>query len=320
MSPPPAIQTRGLGKVYRLGFLLNRRVRALHSLDLTIRQGEVFGLLGPNGAGKSTTIKILLNLVRASTGEALIFGHPPHDPKARSGIGFLPENPAPYEYLTGREFIRLGAALAGMPRAEIERRCSEVLEQVGMTRSADIQIRRYSKGMIQRVALAHAIVHRPRLLVLDEPTSGLDPVGRRQMRDLILAERTRGTTILFCTHIIPDVEALCDRVAVLVGGRLVREGSVADLLTGQSEEVELTIQGLGVERLRAMAPPATQIHELGGRVVVRLAEADQPALLNQVLQANGRLTRLQPVRFTLEDLFLQAIQEAGPQSVGGQIG
>ena len=199
------IELHGLSKTYRLGFLMNRKVRALDGLDMAIQPGQVYGLLGPNGAGKSTTIKIIMNLVQATSGTAHVFGRPPTDTEIRRKVGFVPENPAPYEYLTGREFVQLAADLGGVAHSDVGARTAEVLESIGMARAADLQIRRYSKGMIQRIALAQAVVHRPPLLILDEPTSGLDPVGRRMVRDFILAERNRGTTVLFCTHIIPDV-------------------------------------------------------------------------------------------------------------------
>ncbi len=183
MTDVVPVELKGLSKTYRLGFWMNRQVRALQDLDLRIEPGQVFGLLGPNGAGKSTTIKILMNLVQPSGGEARLFGLPPKNEQARRQVGFLPENPAPYEYLTGREFVRLAGVLSGLTRHELDGRVNEVLGLVGMERAANLQVRRYSKGMIQRVGLAQALVSRPKLLVLDEPTSGLDPVGRRQMRD-----------------------------------------------------------------------------------------------------------------------------------------
>src|ERR1700687_1187963 len=225
----PPIEVRGLSKTYRLGFWMSRKVQALKSLDLTVNAGQVYGLLGPNGAGKSTTIKVLMNLVKASSGQARLFGLPPDFKEARRHVGFVPENPAPYEYLTGKEFLKLSGQLSGLSGQTLDKRVKEVLSVVGMERAAGLTLRRHSKGMIQRIALAQAIIHKPKLLILDEPTSGLDPVGRRQMRDLILSEREQGTTVLFCTHIIPDVETLCDRVAVLVGGNRVREGSVKEL-------------------------------------------------------------------------------------------
>jgi ABC-2 type transport system ATP-binding protein len=314
-----AIETRDLSKTYRLGFWMNKRVLALQNLTLSIEPGQVYGLLGPNGAGKSTTIKILMNLVQASSGEAALFGRPPADESVRRRIGFLPENPAPYEYLTGREFVRLCGTLCGLSGKELDGRVKEVLGVVGMERAADLLVRRYSKGMIQRVALAQALIHKPSLLVLDEPTSGLDPVGRRLMRDIILAERQRGTTVLFCTHIIPDVEAVCDRVAVLVGGRAVRRGTTQELLSAAAPHWELAVEGMGAEQVRALAAPAVTVETIAGKAVAKGADADVQALLRKVVEAGGRVARLQPVRFSLEDLFMEALKEARGGTVGSQI-
>jgi ABC-2 type transport system ATP-binding protein len=313
------VELHGLSKTYRLGFFLNRKVRALAGLDMVIQPGQVYGLLGPNGAGKSTTIKIVMNLVQATSGTAQVFGRPPTDTAVRRKVGFVPENPAPYEYLTGREFVELAADLGGVPYSEVRARTAEVVESVGMTRAADLQIRRYSKGMIQRIALAQAVVHRPALLILDEPTSGLDPVGRRMVRDFILAERNRGTTVLFCTHIIPDVETLCDRVAVLVNGQRVREGGVAELLTSSNPQMELVLEGLSEERLRGLGRALDDVQSLDTRVLVRCKDAEAQQLVAQVLQSGGRVVSLQAARFTLEDLFLQALSEAKHGTVGGEI-
>jgi ABC-2 type transport system ATP-binding protein len=318
MTPAP-IELQALSKTYRLGFLMNRKIRALDSLDMIIEPGQVYGLLGPNGAGKSTTIKIVMNLVQASSGTARLFGRPPADTEVRRKVGFVPENPAPYEYLTGREFVQLAADLGGVPRNEVRARTIEVLESVGMARAADLQIRRYSKGMIQRIALAQAVVHRPPLLILDEPTSGLDPVGRRMVRDFIFAERKRGATVLFCTHIIPDVEALCDRVAVLVNGRRVREGKVADLLRASIPQMELILEGLSEKQVRGLGRTLDEVQPLDTRLVVRCRDAEAQQLVAQVVQAGGRLLSLQPARFTLEDLFLQALSESKHATVGGEI-
>ncbi|MFY0529273.1 ATP-binding cassette domain-containing protein [Archangium gephyra] len=319
MDSPSPIEIRNLSKTYRLGFFMNRQVRALQSLDLSLMPGQVYGLLGPNGAGKSTTIKILLNLVQPSEGEARLFGRPPAEREARRRVGYVPENPAPYEYLTGREFVTLSGRLTGMSGKELDDRVNEVLGMVQMTRAANLQIRRYSKGMVQRVALAQALVSKPDLLILDEPTSGLDPVGRRQIRDLILEERHRGTTVLFCTHIIPDVEALCDRVAVLVGGRRVREGSVAELVSSQATHVELTVEGLPLERIQALGIGLELTRQLENRVLLHVREADAQNLLKRVLEQGGRVTQLQPARFSLEELFLRALEEAKQGPVGGEI-
>ncbi len=319
MSSTLPIEVRGLAKTYRLGFWMNRQVRALQGLDLEVQPGQVYGLLGPNGAGKSTTIKILMNLVQASEGTARLFGLPPTDQEARRQVGFLPENPAPYEYLTGGEFVTLAGKLAGLSGHELDQRVKEVIGMVEMERAAKLQIRRYSKGMIQRISLAQAIVNRPKLLILDEPTSGLDPVGRRQVRDLILAERQRGTTILFCTHIISDVEALCERVVVLVGGRRVREGSVRELLSGQAPVVEMTVEGLSLGQLKGLGHELTYAQDFGDRVLLRTGNQAAQSLLQQALQAGGRVTQMQPTRYSLEDLFLDALKEARHGTVGGEI-
>jgi ABC-2 type transport system ATP-binding protein len=319
MSSPTPIEIRNLSKTYRLGFFMNRQVRALQALDLTLMPGQVYGLLGPNGAGKSTTIKILMNLVQPSEGEARLFGMAPTNREARRRVGYVPENPAPYEYLTGREFITLSGRLAGMSGKALDDRVNEVIGMVQMTRAANLQIRRYSKGMVQRVALAQALVSKPDLLILDEPTSGLDPVGRRQIRDLILEERHRGTTILFCTHIIPDVEALCDRVAVLVGGRRVREGSVAELVSAQATHMELTVEGLPLERIQTLGVELEQARVLENRVLLRVRDAEAQRLLKLLLEQGGRVTQLQPARFSLEELFLRALEEAKQGPVGGEI-
>jgi ABC-2 type transport system ATP-binding protein len=320
MTTEALIQLESVSKEYRLGFWFNRRVHALRELTMDVRRGEVFGLLGPNGAGKSTTIKILMNLVGATSGKATLFGRPPTDRQMRRRLGFVPENPAPYEYLTGREFLELAAALAEVPRSETRTRVDEVLLAVGMERAANLRIRRYSKGMIQRIAIAQALVHRPELLILDEPTSGLDPLGRKLVRDLILSERRRGTTILFSSHIISDVEAVCERVAVLVGGKLVRAGSVAELLTNQVPAAEVVVEGLSIDAVKAMPITLHQIESLDGRIRVRIADEQVNQFLGAVVGQGGRVRQLQPERFSLEDMFLAAMKEAGPRgTVGGEI-
>jgi len=317
-STAPPIEVRGLSKTYRLGFWMSRKVQALKSLDLTVNAGEVCGLLGPNGAGKSTTLKVLMGLVKASAGEARLFGMPPTFKETRRQIGFVPENPAPYEYLTGKEFLTLAGRLAGLSGMSLDQRVGEVLHLVAMERAAGLQIRRYSKGMIQRIALAQAIIHKPKLLILDEPTSGLDPVGRRQMRDLILAEREQGTTVLFCTHIIPDVETLCDRVAVLVAGKQVRQGSVKELLTSDAPLFETVLEGVPLSQVHAWGYQPKYSKEIGERLILRTSDQDAQSLARKVLGLSGRIIQLQPVRFSLEDLFLEALTEV-KDTVGTEI-
>lgn len=312
------ISVQGLEKTYRVGFWLARRVQALRGIDLEVQPGQIYGLLGPNGAGKSTTIKILLNLVKPTSGTAQMFGRPPSDASVRRLVGYVPENPAPYEYLTGGEFLALSARLAGLSGAEVDKKVDAALGAVEMTSAAKLQIRRYSKGMVQRVALAQAIIADPKLLVLDEPTSGLDPLGRRQMRDLILAQRKKGTAVLFCSHIIPDVEALCDRVAVLVGGKVIREGTVQQLIGAEVSLNELVVEGASEERLKAFGTAIESIHPLEGRLVVRVTDAESQKVLKALVQEGARVTRFGPVRSGLEDQFMQALKEAG-RHVGAEI-
>jgi ABC-2 type transport system ATP-binding protein len=313
------VRIKKLEKTYRVGFWLSRKVRALQGIDMEVQPGQIYGLLGPNGAGKSTTIKILLNLVQATSGEVQLFGRPPKDPTVRHWLGYVPENPAPYEYLTGAEFVTLSARLAGLTGSEVKKRVDAALGEVEMTGAAKLQIRRYSKGMVQRVALAQAIIGQPRLLVLDEPTSGLDPLGRRQIRDIILAQRERGTAVLFCSHIIPDVEALCDRVAVLVGGRVIREGSVSELIGAENALYELVVEGADEARIRQFGPGVQSVHALEGRLLVKVSEAESQNVLKTLVAEGARVTRFAPSRSGLEDQFMRALKEAG-RHVGAEIG
>lgn len=312
-----AIQTEQLTKHYKVGFINGRTVRALDGLTISVDPGEVMGLLGPNGAGKSTTIKILLNLIRATSGKATLFGMDPANALARREVGFLPENPAPYEYLTGEEFVALAGALGGLTGARLKERVEQVITQVEMQRAKGLQIRKYSKGMIQRISLAQALVGEPRLLILDEPTSGLDVLGRQLVRDIILAERKKGTTVLFCSHIIPDVEALCDRVVVLIGGKLVKQGRVSELLAGDQSQVEVVLESVNDATLAELSKQAT-CERVAQRVQVNCPEPTLNALLALALQGNARVVSLQRTRYSLETLFLDALKQT-TTSVGSDI-
>ena len=301
------VHAQGLTKTYRLGFFLNKTITALSGLDFQVPRGSVFGLLGPNGAGKSTTIKLLLNLVTPTAGQAKLFGQPVTETAVRRRLGFVPENPAPYNYLTAREFMKLSASLANVTRHEADTQIEKLLGEVDLSRSANVQVRRFSKGMVQRLVLAQALLGAPELLILDEPTSGLDPLGRRQIRDLILAQREKGTTILFCTHIIPDVEAVCDHLVILVGGRKITEGPVASLL-GTGGEVELVVENVADADL---AFTQASLKRIERRVIFRVNESDASAVVSTVLQKGGKLVQLNPVRQGVEEVFMQAVQSAG---------
>ncbi len=303
-----AVSVENLTKIYTLDLLKGRRrVVALEGLTLSIGEGHVMGVLGPNGAGKSTAIKLLLNLIRPSSGTARVFGLDPSSAEARRHVGYLPENPAPYEYLTGEEFVRFAGSLSGLVGPELTRRVRAVLEQVQMDRFTGVQIRRFSKGMTQRIALAQALVSSPRLLILDEPTSGLDVLGRQLIRDIIVAEKKKGTTVLLCSHIIPDVEALAEDVAILIGGKLVRAGPVSEMLSAEGSHIELVFEGVDAERLAALKP---EVIQAGRRLILRTAAADARALIEAAHQAQGQLISMQPIRNSLEDTFLEAVRSS----------
>ncbi|MBI4573767.1 MAG: ABC transporter ATP-binding protein [candidate division NC10 bacterium] len=304
-----AIKTEGLCKDYRLGFW-RRRTRVLHALDLTVEAGETFGYLGPNGAGKTTTLKLLLGLVLPSAGRAWLLEQEVGDPEVRAAVGFLPENPSFYDYLTGEEFLAYGARLAGIPRRRAREQIAALLDQVGLMGAGRMQLRKYSKGMLQRIGLAQALLGDPPLVILDEPMSGLDPIGRKEVRDIILRLRAEGRTVFFSSHIIPDVEMICDRVGILLGGRLARVGRLDELLGTEVESVEVTAVGLPepiVEELGvlALAPPLVQ----GGRALFRLrGDVEVDKLLRRVLEAGGRIASVTPQKRGLEELFLAEVR------------
>jgi ABC-2 type transport system ATP-binding protein len=307
----PVIQIEGLCKDYRVGFW-GRRVRVLRDLSLEIRPGETFGYLGPNGAGKSTTIKLLLGLIWPTAGTGRVLAHPLGDASTRGRIGFLPENPSFYEYLTGQEFLTYSGRLLGVPRGALKEQAPALLAEVGLGRAAGQQIRKYSKGMVQRLGLAQALLGDPHLLILDEPMSGLDPIGRKEVRDLILRQRAAGRTVFFSTHILPDVEMICDRVGILVGGRLVRSGSLRTMLGEELESIEVTATAIPAETLAAvgrlaLSPPLVQ----DDRVMVQLpGEAELDIALFMLIGAKSRVLSVVPQRRSLETIFLEASREA----------
>jgi ABC-2 type transport system ATP-binding protein len=306
----PVIHVEGLCKDYRVGFW-GRRVTVLRDLTLEVQAGETYGYLGPNGAGKSTTIKLLLGLIQFTAGSGQVLGCPIGNPISRQQIGFLPENPSFYEYLTGEEFLTYCGRLLGMPRGRLRDQVPALLDEVGLGRAARQQIRKFSKGMVQRLGLAQALLGDPKLLILDEPMSGLDPIGRKEIRDLILRQRAAGRTVFFSTHILPDVEMICDRVGILVGGRLVKSGPIHELLGEELESIEITVTSVPpavlseVERL-ALSPALVQ----KGRVMFRLrGETEMETALAILVGAKSRVLSVVPHRRSLEEIFLEATRE-----------
>jgi ABC-2 type transport system ATP-binding protein len=309
--PAMILRTQGLTKTFEVGFR-RRRVRAVDALTLSVEEGEIFGFVGPNGAGKTTTIKMLMGLIFPTSGEAFIFDAPIPSKESKKRIGYLPENPSYHEFLTGREALRFFAKLAEVPSREARGRCDELLALVGLEHAADRQIRKYSKGMQQRLGIAQALVSDPAFVVLDEPMSGLDPIGRREVRDLILELKRRGKTVFFSTHILPDVETLCDRVGVIIGGTLRDVGRLGDLLSARVQSVEATL----------VVPAAARDRLAAGRVLAQEDdrftvtfpdEATADAAVRAVLGSGGRIVSLTPNRETLEDFFLRRLGEGGAE-------
>jgi ABC-2 type transport system ATP-binding protein len=308
-----AIEIQGLEKSYKTGFFKHKLKRGLLPLTLSVEVGEVFGCLGPNGAGKTTTLKLLLGLVFPTGGTAKILGCDLSDISVKRFIGFLPEQPYFYDHLTALELLDYYARLSGVDPRERKRSVDKALARVGMSDSGKTQLRKYSKGMLQRVGIAQAIVHDPKLVLLDEPMSGLDPIGRREVRDLVQALNEEGKTIFFSTHILNDAETLCDRVAVLNKGELKGVGVVADLLREVSGEVEVVWNG--AQAIPALSVLGARCHATGDVVRALLPERSLEAALTELRKSQARLTSVTPVRATLEDYFLARIEEAKPNEV-----
>ena len=297
----------GLTKSYASGWPGRPPFVALDGLSLTVGRGEIFGFLGPNGAGKTTTLKILLGLVRQTGGRALLLGQPAGDVETRRRIGFLPESPYFYDYLTAEEFLGFYGQLAGLGRAVITRRVSELLSLVGLPEARTRQLRKFSKGMLQRIGLAQALIHDPDLVILDEPMTGLDPVGRKQVRDLILSLRDRGKTIFFSTHILHDVEMICDRVGIVIKGRLLASGRVGELVRqDHTQSVEIVCQHIKTEGNALIHSLATRVLQQGQQCLIVLPGPDAvDAMVGEIRRQGGQLLSVTPHKASLEDLFFQ---------------
>ena len=302
----PLIRVNGLRKTFQTGFFRSRAVEAVKGVTFEVRRGEIFGFLGPNGAGKTTTIKMLTGLIAPTAGEAYLFGERVPSAASRAKLGFLPENPYVYPYLTPREFVEMSGQLSGMGGKALRSRAMDVLGRVGIAYAADRQARRLSKGMLQRTGLAAALVADPEMLILDEPMSGLDPVGRKEVRDLIFAERAHGRTIFFSTHILSDVEAICDRVAILREGRVVEMGALRALLRGDVLRTDITLAGVSADLRARLASAGFSPEDRAGVTLVSVeGEAKVPDVLRAALDAGAQVVELQPKKETLEDLFLR---------------
>ena len=308
-TPGPALDVRGLVKTYRTGLFRKRSRAALKGLDLKMERGEILGYLGPNGSGKTTTLKILMGLVFPDAGTATILGFRVGDSRWKRRVGYLPEQPYFYDYLTAREYLDYAGRLFGMAALARRERAAHLLELVGLRRSEGIPLRRFSKGMIQRVGIAQALINDPELVILDEPMSGLDPIGRRLVRDIILELKAQGKAVLFSTHILSDAEALCDRVAFLRGGELMRVGDLAGILGSDVAHMEILVAGLGRQAVERLAPALRASHAVGERWRLEAGEESLGAVIKGVEEAGGRILSMQPVRQSLEDYFIKEMGE-----------
>lgn len=301
------ISIEGLIKTYRSGWPGSPTVTALAGLSLSVEAGEIYGFLGPNGAGKTTTLKILLGLMRANGGTAVVLGNPAGDVKTHSRIGFLPESPYFYDYLTAEEFLGFYGRLAGLSHAILPQRITDMLQIVGLTDARTRQLRKFSKGMLQRIGLAQALIHDPKLVILDEPMSGLDPIGRKQVRDLILSLRERGKTVFFSSHILPDVEMICDRVGIIGKGQLLAEGTIDELVhRDHTDSVEVVCEGLEGEAIAGIRSVASRLIQRGRQCLIILPNPDSVAkVLAEVAKHQGRLISVTPQKRSLEELFFE---------------
>jgi ABC-2 type transport system ATP-binding protein len=315
--PSFAIETENLTKEYPHGFLHLKKKTSLEGLTMQVQDGEVFGLLGPNGAGKSTTIKLLMGIIFPTAGSARILGKPVSDVSMHRDIGYLPEQPYFYDYLTAAEVLDYFARFHTYSAAERGERVQKMLEKVGLETAGKIQLRKYSKGMLQRVGLAQAILHDPKLVILDEPMSGLDPVGRREVRDIVLELKNAGKTILFSTHILPDAEMLCDRVGVIAGGKLRGVGAPGAIVGVQATGLEIVFElaeGTSLaEKIRA------RMARSGAGYRMRVGENELYAAIEELRAAGARIISVTQIKPTLEDYFMELIGKDRAQAAAVEV-
>jgi ABC-2 type transport system ATP-binding protein len=304
-----AIRTRALHKVFRTGFWM-RPVQAVENVDLEVKSGEIFGFIGPNGAGKTTTIKVLTGLVMPTSGEAWVSDIPVSDPNSRAELGFLPEGTFFHDYLTGAEFLDFHGSLLGIPRDVRRARIPKLLERVGLSDAADRQIRRYSKGMRQRAGLAQALIGEPEIVILDEPMSGLDPLGRKDVRDVILSLRDEGKTVFFSSHILEDAEVICDQVAIILSGKVVKQGYLDELLGQEMVGSELVVEAISESLFVELQSHARRAVVQGSRFLFEFdGETDGEKAFDRVRESGGRIRSYVPKRRSLEDLLLEGLAQ-----------
>ena len=302
------VRVEGLVKDFRPGLGLRTR-RVLNEVSFSVREGEIYGFVGPNGAGKTTTLKILMGLIRPTAGRATILGHPVSQSGLGGQVGFLPENPYFYSFLTAREVLDFYARLSGVEANQRKRQVAKLLAGVGLEHAADIRLKTYSKGMLQRVGIAQALVHDPSVVFLDEPMSGLDPIGRKEIRDIILSLRAEGRTVFMNTHILTDVEMICDRVAIIVKGRIRYEGRIGDLPMDDDLRTDVVLSGLPAEiGAQILQRYGSRVQGMGSRIEIQVRDKEVSSLLQAALDAGAEVVSVSRNRTSLEHVFLEAVR------------
>jgi len=304
----PVVEIENLTKDFPIGFWKKRPMRALDNLCLEVHQGEIFGFLGPNGAGKSTTIKILMHLLHPTSGRARILNQPVDSVSMHQSIGYLPENPYFYDYLTPKELLTYVGRLFGLQPPNLSRKVDALIEDVGLGHASNLQLRKFSKGMVQRIGIAQALINDPQVVFLDEPMSGLDPLGRMDVRRIITSLKSRGVTVFFSSHILPDVEALCDRVAILNKGKLQEQGALAEILKVRIEGHEVILAGWTEGALNDIRKLCDEVRTMGDRLHLKVSNQEQMKLLLSFVHANKlELISLNPIRPSLEEYFQSTV-------------
>ena len=304
-----ALEMKGVSKTFRTGFAM-KAVQALKGVNLTVRKGEIFGYLGPNGAGKTTTLKIVVGIIFPTSGQISILSRPPSDVGVRQRVGFLPESPYFYEYLNAQEFLDFYARLFAIPLGVRRERIRRLLKMVGLEKKASEPLRRFSKGMLQRIGIAQALINDPELIILDEPMTGLDPLGRAEVREIIQRLKEEDKTVIFSSHIIPDVEAIADRVGIIVDGRIRDVGNIDDLLAQRVQSVEITARGIDDRLAGRLAPKATVKRVVGDHTVLVIQGPERVNEVIDVIRAGkGSIESVEPIRLTLEDIVLRQMKK-----------
>lgn len=305
-----------LVKDYKTGFF-GKETRVLKNVSFTVEQGEIFGFVGPNGAGKTTTFKSILGFVTPTEGKIELLGKDLGNPESKRKIGYLPENPYFYDYLTGEELIIYMGELHGLDRKYLTHKAGELLEKVSMSHAKKVQMRKYSKGMLQRIGIAQSLVNDPEFIILDEPMSGLDPIGRREIKDLILEEKRKGKTILLSSHMLSDVEALCDRVGIIMDGTLIKTGQIGELLKEIHTDYEMHLEGRGDEVRQGVKDLSVEMEHRAGYIVLKFDEDIKKRVIDAVTKTSAEIISVHPLRRSLEGLFVEEAKKSKPHGESG---